>query len=173
MSTHPPAPAVLTLVVAAFTATGCAEAEYAYVPEQNATAALGGQVAADYPIPPSTPTGDVRLASYGVAELAPPGGSGRRLYAIHLHMSIADNGSAPFTVDTREQRLDLEGHGMSAPAFASADAGSAPPVVTVPTAGKRVIDLFFPLPADLEAPDNLPAFDAVWRVHADDQVVVE
>jgi hypothetical protein len=145
---------------------------YAYVPTTNATAVVQGRVAAEYPVPPESPTGDVRIASYGITSVAPRG-SGASARALHLRVVLANSGPTAWAFDTREQRLDLSGTGPLAPSFASADTGAPPPLVTVPPAGKRVVDLFFVLPAALQQPGKLPQFDALWRVNVGARVVAE
>ncbi|HEX4517405.1 MAG TPA: hypothetical protein VH054_27860, partial [Polyangiaceae bacterium] len=155
----------------AFVALVCCEPQYAYVPVTNATV-IAGHVAADYPVPKEAPRGDVRLASYGIADL----GSRDRddhVRALHLRVTLIDNGERAWTMDTREQLVDLDGYGQSVPAYASANAGSAPPLITAPPMGKRVVDLFFPLPAELQRAERLPTFDVVWKVHADDKDIIE
>lgn len=147
--------------------------EYAYVPTTNATATVRGRPAAEYPIPPADPQGDVRVASFGITEVQPKDRPDQNLRALHLRVAIADNGATPWTFDTREQRLDLSGRGPLAPAFASADPGSPPPVVTVDPHGKRTVDLFFLLPDDLQDAEDLPEFDASWTLHAGSAVVAE
>jgi hypothetical protein len=154
-----PALPIASLLVA----TGCAP-HYAYVPTTNATATVQGKVAAEYPIPPSGPQGDVRIASYGLTDVTPPNAPNEILRALHLRVVLADNGPTAWTFDTREQRVELDGGGAIAPAFASANAGPPPPVVTVDRNGKRVVDLFFLLPANFQHADAIPEFDALWRV---------
>ena len=73
----------------------------------------------------------------------------------------------------REQVVDLDGYGQSVPAYASANAGSAPPAITVSPMGKRVVDLFFPLPAQLQRAERLPSFDVVWKLRAEDKEIAE
>jgi hypothetical protein len=153
---------VLTLLPALI-ATGCA-AEYAYVPTVNATSRIEGRVAADYPIPPAAPLGDLRVASYGVTEVASNDESRDAMSALHLRAVIENRSSAEWTFDTREQRVDLSGRGALVPAFASANGGTPPPVVTIDPSGMRVVDLFFLLPQDLQGADELPAFDALSQV---------
>lgn len=145
-------------------ATGCAS-EYAYVPATNATATIQGRIAAEYPIPPNAPQGDVRIASYGIAEVSPSDATGgERLRALHLRVVLANASASPWTFDTREQRVDLSGRGPLAPSFASANPGSPPPTVSVEPNGKRVVDLFFVLPSDLQHASAIPEFDALWNV---------
>jgi hypothetical protein len=152
-------------------ASGCST-PYAYVPTTNAIATVGNHVAADYAVPPEAPKGDVRIASYGITSVTPHG-DGAKARALHLRLVLANNGATTWTLDTRAQRLDLGGAALLAPAFASANAGAPPPVVTVPPNGKRVIDLFFLLPPGLDHSPKLPEFDALWRVDTGNRVVAD
>lgn len=165
MKTHTASIVVLCL------ASGCA-AHYQYVPTANATATVHGRPAADYDIPSAAPEGDVRLASYGMTDVNAED-KAEKLRALHLRVVLADNGTAPWTFDTREQRIELDGHGTLAPAFASANAGSPPPTVTVPPAGKRTVDLFFLLPPGLQKADAVPEFDALWKVQTDRGLITQ
>jgi hypothetical protein len=155
-------------LVALLAAPGC-EPQYAYVPVTNATV-IAGHVAADYPIPKEAPRGDVRLASYGIADLGSTRDKDDHVRALHLRVTLIDNGDRAWTMDTREQLVDLDGYGQSIAAYASANAGSAPPSITVSPMGKRVVDLFFPLPQELQRAERLPTFDVVWKVHADKDI---
>jgi len=157
------------LVVLALALAGCA-ADYAYVPVTNATVERG-RVGADYPIPADMPHGDLRVTSYGIASVAPRGEPKNQTSALHLRFSITNNADANWTFDTRDARVELSGYGSSVAAFASANAGTAPPVVRVPPLEKRVVDLFFPLPGALQHASQLPAFDVVWRLEANGRFV--
>src|SRR5207248_4167095 len=95
---------------------GCAH-EYTYQPTEHATGSIGGHVAADYEIPPAAPQGVVRLASFGLAELRPANGSGDGRPALHLRMVVSNNDAQPWTIDTREQKLDVQSTGSIPPAF--------------------------------------------------------
>jgi hypothetical protein len=159
------------MLVIALALAAC-EPDYAYVPITNATV-VAGRIAADYRVPRAAPRGDVRLASYGMVDLGSPNDEADRIRAFHLRVTLIDDSDRPWTMDTRDQRLDLDGWGTSVAAFASASAGSSPPIVTVPPKGKRVVDLFFPLPAPLQHAKQLPRFDAIWRVRADPEDVIE
>ncbi len=148
-----------SFVVGALLLAGCAT--YAYVPEQNATGQIRGQPAADYAIPPEAPQGDVRIASFGVTDLATS--ESEHVRALHLRMVVSNNGAVPWTVDTREQLAAVPGEGHSRPIFASTDDNRLP-LATVAPGGKRTLDLVYPLPASMQKAKHLPAFDVVWRV---------
>ena len=125
-------------------------------------------VAANFAIP----GGDVELTSFGPVDLSPQNGGAGPLEALHLRMTVRNDSYRPWTVDTREQRVDLEGYGTSVPAFATTDSGNAPGVMVAPGA-TRVVDLFFPLPADLQNPETLPMFDVDWTLHTERGVLAE
>jgi hypothetical protein len=145
---------------AALALSACSE-EYVYRPAVNPSATVAGSLAAYYEIPPEAPRGSVRIASLGFSRLEVEGG--KTLRAIHLRMVVANNDTTPWTVDTREQRIDLPGHGMSRAAFVGTH-GVTPPFVSVPTGGKRTVDLFYPLPQGLDDASHIPEFDVVWSV---------
>lgn len=162
--------------VAVLLATGgflACSPQYTYVPLTSATSSIDGQLASDYPIPPQAPQGDVRIASFGMTNITAPATPLEKIRAVHLRMIVANNSDAAWQVDTREQRLDLSGYGPSVPAFASASPGSPPPVITVPPAGKRTVDLFFPLPPNEQHASAVPSFDALWQVKTGTEVVTE
>jgi hypothetical protein len=156
-----------TLILAlALGAVACTTSDYIYEPAEHANARVEGVQAADYAIPPENPAGDIRLATFGISEITPQGApDGAKLKALHLRAIIANNSDQTWTFDTREQRLTLADRGESRAAFATADAGTPPPTVEIAPKGKRTVDLFFPMPRDLQNESKLPAFDALWTVH--------
>jgi hypothetical protein len=156
----------------ALLALGCAT-EYAYVPTVNATSTVDGRVAADYPIPPASPQGDLRVVSYGVTEVASNEESRDVMSALHLRVVVENRSGSAWTLDTREQRVDLSGRGALVPAFASANAGSPPPLVDIDPSTQRVVDMFFLLPQDLQGADDIPAFDALTQVNTTSGAVTE
>jgi hypothetical protein len=156
-------------------AIGACEDTYVYAPTKSTGAELAQLPASDVSIPPEAPRGDVRVATFGISDIESQSGEaeGGRIRALHLRMVVANNSDHPWTVDTREQKLELEGRGQSKAAYASVDAGAAPPLVTVPNGGKRTLDLFFPLPPDMAKASELPSFDAIWTVQTDVRAVTE
>ncbi len=155
-------------------ALGCAD-DYIYVPASHATSEVAGHPAADLPIPPEAPRGDIRLAAFGMVDLHPQAGpqGADHVRALHLRLIISDDASKAWTLDTRKQRVSLAGHGESRAAYASADLGASPPLVVIPPGDKRTVDLFFPLPADLQSEGKLPEFDIIWSVRTDSRAVTE
>jgi hypothetical protein len=164
------------LLLVALAAAACGTTNYAFVPAAGATAALYGHPAADYPIPAQAPQGDLRVASYGLEPLTPSNAPDEQLAALHIRVLVSNAaGQAGWTFDTREQEIVLAGRGTSTPAFASASPGdgSAPPVLTIPPRSTRIVDLFFPLPPEMQAAEAIPAFQTTARVHTDAGLVAE
>jgi uncharacterized membrane protein YgcG len=158
----------LGLSLVALTTTACG-ATYTYVPATNAPpASLYGHPAADYAIPPQAPRGDLRIASYGIEPLSPEGGDDESVGSLHIRLAITNKSDQPWTIDTREQQAALEGHATSTPAFASASRGTgSPPLVTVAPNTTRLVDVFFPLPEDMQKASAVPAFRFTSTVHTD------
>jgi hypothetical protein len=148
---------LLVVVVAA-----CAETpDYFYAPEQ-ATLTRGHLLASSTKIPTEEPRGSVEVASAGISDMTPQ--PGEKVRALHVRMFV-DNDDDPgtWTIDLRQQFLDISGAGESAPMFARADRQTAP-LVTVGRRERRTIDLYFPLPATVHDAGDLPAFDFLWQV---------
>ncbi len=153
--------------------TGCAN-EYVYQPAEQATAEIHGRVAADYQIPASAPEGDVRIASFGISKISPQDKPEVTERAIHLRMIVANNSARPWSVDTRQVRVAIPGAGKIPPAYVTTREGQGGlPSVIVGAGGQRVIDLFYPLPANMQSARRIPEFDVVWRVQTETQVVAE
>jgi hypothetical protein len=147
---------------------------YVYRPAANATATIKGHPAADYPIPPTAPQGDVRLASFGVTEIRPSRHASENEKAVHLRMIVSDNSQAPWTLDTRQEVIALPDGQQLAPAYVTTHEGPAGlPLVTVAPGSKRTIDLFYPLPPNMGSASKVPEFDAVWHVETPQQDVTE
>jgi hypothetical protein len=160
-----------TVLTLALLAAGCGS-NYIYAPESHTGAQLAGLPAADVQIPPEAPQGDVRLATFGIARISAQG-QAQKIPALHLREIISNNAQQPWTVDTRDQRVTLGSRGESRAAYASAEGGNPPPVVTVPPGGKRTVDLFFPLPTDVAKAAKLPQFDAIWTVRTSSRPITE
>jgi hypothetical protein len=160
---------VASLAIFAF---GCTQPyTYLYRPSVNATASTDGYPAARYPIPLNAPKGDVRVASFGVTEVGHE--QGPDLPSLHIRLAIANNaGQTTWTVDTRDVRVELRGEQPRGPAFANAEAGGLP-VVGIPPEQQRTIDLFYPLPKERDEPEDIPAFDVLWKVQTDEGMVAE
>jgi hypothetical protein len=163
-------PAAVAVCVGAGLFVAC-ETMYTYVPASGATTTVAGQPGATYSIPADAPHGSLSVASFGFADVSPSNEPQQHLSALQVRMVLTNHDTVAWSLDTRQQRIQMDGRGESAPAFASADPGTAPPLVTVEPAATRVTDLFFVLPADMQTAEQLPAFDALWQVNAGEHVV--
>ncbi len=160
--------------VAGLASTGCSESLYGYVPTTHAGAPVDGQPAADYPLPPAAPRGDVKIASYGITDVHPKDNGNVALGAVHLHAEVSNSSDRVWTFDTREQMLVLANHGAGAPAFASADrTGDQPPLVAIQPGHRRSVDLFYILPRDLQDSDEVPTFSCAWKVNTGDAILAD
>jgi len=152
---------------------GCAPT-YVYQPAQNATAQMHGRLAADYEIPASHPEGDVRLASFGISDVSPEGSPNLKQRAIHVRLVVANNGGQYWSLDAREQRIDLPGAGQMSPAYVgSGQPETGLPMISIAPGGKRTLDLFYPLPATLQSAKQIPEFDLLWKINTGTQIVAE
>lgn len=170
MSKRMTAAARVVLAAGALALAAC-ERDYVYRPTVATTSAVAGRVASYYAIPPESPRGSVQLATFGFADIH-PSGEDSELRAIHVRMVVSNNADTAWKIDTREQLLALPDHGQSRPAFASSDAGPGP-ILDVPPNGKRTIDLFYPLPENMQEASDVPEFDTLWKVQTDTRVVAD
>ncbi len=131
-------------------------AEYSYLPTTNATV-VQSHAAAHYALPSGAPRGDLELEPLGVSTM-----SGTRV--LHVRAILMNNDVSAWTFDAREQHLDMAGYVPTIPVYVQSSAGTSS-MVTVPTGGKAVVDLYFPLPVAASRERRLPAFDVVWNVH--------
>lgn len=138
---------------------GCGPMQYIYTP---ATTTLTSSEPArgrnaEYPFPPDSPHGDIRLATSGVARV-----SAGEPNVVRLRMVIRNRSEERWLIDTSEQKLVLATSGDERPL---AKLATLPVVVEVWPAQSTTIDLAFALPPTASKPDEIPAFDAVWTVH--------
>lgn len=160
---------MISLCAGALLVAACAET-YVYRPTENVSATVEGRAAARYDVPPEQPRGEVRVASFGVATFENGDGEVR---VLHVRMVVENNSGAPWTVDTRQQIASIPGAGDSRPAWASTSGAGRLPVIQVPAGGKRTLDLFYPLPEDMQKESRIPEFDFVWRVQTDTRLIAE
>jgi hypothetical protein len=154
-------------MLVAVCAAGC-EPSYYYSPE-NATVVRGGAPAQVVRIPPEVPQGDVEIASTGIVTMHPP--DQPEIRALHVRMIVDNEGdNLPWTVDTREQLLEIANVGQSHPMFARADV-HAMPSLSVGRRERRALDLYYPVPHGVTGNSQLPAFDFLWQVNTGDRPV--
>jgi hypothetical protein len=142
-----------------------------YQPEEQASARIAGRPAARYTIPPEQPRGDVRVATFGVTEIEL--GRGEPIPALHVRLIASnDAGERTWTLDTRDIRVQLAGRPPRGAAFVNADVVGLP-VLEIPPGQSRTVDVYMPLPDDLEGAGDIPQFDVLWSVRTDERRVVE
>jgi uncharacterized membrane protein YgcG len=147
--------------------------QYANEPVTNAPAPIARKAAVEYAIPPNAPQGSAQIASYGLAEITPENAPTEMQQALHLRVILTDHAATPWSFDTTEQRVKLSDGEVLAPAFASTNRGTPPPLVGADDYDHRVVDLFFLLPPTFQNTDSVPPFDALWRVNTSAGVIVE
>jgi hypothetical protein len=168
--------AFLFLAISALGAIGCGTTTtLAYVPATNATSAIYDHAASGYAIPPQAPQGEIRVASYGIEQLTPGEAPDQHVGSLHVRLQVLNNSPKQWVLDTREQQLTIEGRATSTPAFASAspDPDSVPPVVAIAPHGSRLIDVFYPLPPDMQSAEKIPAFQFTSKVYTDQGPIAE
>jgi hypothetical protein len=110
-------------------------------------------------LPQEEPQGALEVSTLGITK----GERGDRV--VHVRMTVSNEGDAtPWTLDTREQLIDVPGAGRSQPLFANASVETLP-MLTIGRRGKRVVDLYFPLPPNVTEAEDLPGFDLLWQIN--------
>lgn len=171
MRQREPISAVLSAVVSAGLVAGCASHSYLYAPE-GAQASAEGRPVTRILIPQEEPRGEVRVESFGMTTLE-AASADRQIDALHVRLTVGnDVGAGPFTVDTREQLLEIRGQGRSRPIFVNTDRASLP-IIEIPRREQRVLDLYYPLPATIDDAEDLGQFDLLWQVDTGARTVAE
>jgi hypothetical protein len=150
----------LTLMLA--TAAGCGSGtSYVYAP-QNASYVSDGYPTTSVAVPPEKPEGKAELTSFGITEIKPDGSG--PIAALHVRLAISNDGDAtPWTLATSDQLVEIAGEGRSRPIYVNTDVQTLP-TVTIAPRERRVLDLYYPLPANIHDDDHLPQFDFLWQV---------
>jgi hypothetical protein len=158
------------LFAATFAFSCGAAIDQVYAPDR-ASAWLDGYPAVVRPLPPERPQGELRLASFGVTELAPA--DQPAVVVLHVRFVVTNEGDATaWTLDTREQLIELAGEGRSAALFVNTDRDQLP-VVAIGPRERRTLDFYFPLPAQVRSDDALPGFEILWRIGTADRAVAD
>lgn len=140
---------------------GCAGQNYAYRPETMNAVSAAGLLTARTPVPQERPEGSVEVGSYGVTDL-PSGGTQRP--ALHVRMTVSNDGDAgAWRIDPGHQLIQIPGEGRSAPMYVNGEAHARHSVEIAP-AQRRVLDLYYPLPATIQNDAHLHQFDFLWQV---------
>jgi hypothetical protein len=126
-----------------------------------------------YQVPAQSPQGEVRVATLGIATIAPRSrDDDSRTHAVHVRLVIDHYAGAPWQVDTRHQIARMVGRGQSRPAFASSSLGQ-PPLVTIPPGASVRIDLYYVLPRVMQKVTYHPRFEVSWQLSTPERLVEE
>jgi hypothetical protein len=154
-------------ILAAAGILACAERNYAYTP-QTANAVAAGLPAARTAIPQERPQGAIEVTSYGTTELKQ---AADRIPVLHVRAIVTNDGDdTAWTFDTRRQAVDIPGEGRSAPIYANADVQTLP-TLAIGRGERRVVDLYFPLPATMQDDAHLPRFELLWEVTTPERTI--
>jgi hypothetical protein len=147
--------------------SGCAH-EFAYVPV--GPGATGGP-AAQYPVPPEAPQGEVYVTSFGFTDMdVGPNQPGTML---HARLAVSNGSSVAWKVDGQQQFLVAPGVSPQPPAFVNTDAEGSGPIYQVPAGRASVFDLYFAVPPPIDRTRNLSGFALDWNVDAGGRVIAE
>jgi len=163
---------VALLASVGLAAAGCAPLPVYFTPTEQVTATTDGIPSARYPIPPEMPNGTAYVTSFGVVQ-ADVAGTGHNTPLLAVRLTVShDSGTEPWTIDTREQLVQIPGAGRSRAAFVNADVNGAP-LIPVAVAQKRVIDLYYTLPPNMASGPKIPSFDFLWQVHTTQRLIAQ
>lgn len=125
--------------------------------------AAGHGYAPTGPTSPLVPrTGTLDIASYGIAELAPS--ELPAMPALHVRFVVGnDRDAAPWELDVRELKLQLDERYQVSPLFVNSDMLGLPRVV-VRRGERRMFDLYFGLPATVADDRALDTFRIHWAI---------
>jgi hypothetical protein len=124
-------------------------------------------------VPAQSPQGEVRVATLGIATIAPRSrDDDSRTPAVHVRLEVDHYAGAPWQVDTRQQIASMTGRGQSRPAFASSSAGQ-PPVVTIAPGASVRIDLYYVLPRVMQKVTYIPRLELAWQMSSPEGLVQE
>lgn len=146
---------------------GCAH-EYGYVPVGPGST---GGAAAEYPVPPEAPQGEVWVTSFGFTDMDLGPNQPSRM--LHARVAVSNGSAVAWTVDGRQQMLVGPGLQPQPPAFVNTDADGAGPVYQVAPGRASAFDLYYALPPPLNDSRNLGEFALDWNVDAGGRLVAE
>ena len=146
------------MILALLALGACVETpNYYYAPEAAGVVRAGVPTHVES-IPQESPRGTLEVSTLGLTK------GQRGEPALHVRLALANDGDdQPWSVDIREQLVDIPGVGRSAPQFANAGVQSLP-TITVPRRERRVLDLYYPVPPGVREAAELPGFDVLWQV---------
>ncbi len=108
-----------------------------------------------------TSHGTVELASFGIAELTPFGGTALR--TLHVRMAATNiDDPAPWSIDSSLVRLDIDGRSVR-PLFVNSDVATLP-IAVIDRGEHRVLDFYFWMPNAAATETDPSTFRFVWHV---------
>jgi hypothetical protein len=134
----------------------------AYAPVTTTGANFVGH--AEYPFPPNAPHGRVSVATLGVGKVG-------QQTLVHLRITATNEGPDKWTIDKREQRLEIAMRDQQQLIAPRTDLDDSPPSVEVATGETKPVDLFFPLPPAARGTGDGPSFTALWTVQVGERAV--
>jgi hypothetical protein len=156
---------MLPILIAAV--AGCAH-DYAYWP---AGLGAGYGPATRYPFPPDLPRGEVYATSFAFTQMdvAP----GKTVETLHARLVIVNEGPDTWKIDSRQQLLSVR-HELPpiVPAFVNTEGGPGP-TYPVTSGQRRIVDMYYVVPAGLQQPKDLPWFELSWRIQAGTQTIAQ
>jgi hypothetical protein len=161
----------ILLLATLLSAAACAPgANYVYRPAEQATATLAGRAAARYGIPPESPRGSARVASFGIASVTTREGE---VPTLHVRLAIANNNdTGPWELDARDLRAVYAGGSPASPAFINTRSPGEP-IIRISPGQAALVDAYFLLPAGAEDAEDVPRFDLLWEVQTPERTVAE
>lgn len=149
--------ALVLLGIASLSACAIAP-EYYYAPEPTTTVTRAGVPIQSFAVPPESALGYTDVSTFGIVQ-TPRGDR-----TLHVRMEVSNTSAPnPWTVDVRDQLVDIPGVGQSHPLSVNAGLQTLP-IVTVARGQQATIDLYYPLPSSIHDAEDLAGFDFAWRV---------
>lgn len=147
-------------------AVACGGPSYVYAPERPQIG-RDGQIFTRVGIPSGEARGEVRIASRGVRRISTS--TGAQVDALLVRLTVTnDSDVRPWSVDTRQQLMQLPTGMRAQPLLVRSD-GATGPVLDVGCRDRRIVDLYYVMPAAGLA--SLPVFDLLWQIHTGDRLV--
>ena len=143
---------------------GCSTEQYRYVPEDPKTPNNEARAEAVYLETATVPNGTVRVLSMGIAELKPNDGS-KTFSALHLRMSISNQSSNIWILNTNEELVSLPNQPSMPPTFVNTNSPIASQLNVNP-GELRTVDLYYRLPDEKNSAKDVAEFDFNWRIQA-------
>ena len=156
--------------VSALGAAGCATTRYGYRPAAINASNEAGYPAAHYVVPADAPEGEAFVTSFGTRD----GGQGTQGgQLVHVRLAVANQtGAASWQIDPGKLLLKANAGVAQRPDFMEID-GAQNGNTEVARGQRRVLDLYYRMPAGAPDANAPPAFDFSWEVNLDGKVFAE